>query len=152
MVEWVALVLTLSTTSMTVVALKEQISIISMLPSVISLLEAPTRRSRSCRQREGWRLNGSVSSETSTRSSNISEVGLPQLCSTSCLPIQKSGSQANQKKYIKKMLLANRWFKMDACLSGRVLFLLFFFFWSFISVYCLYCVYVQCLKIVSNMC
>lgn len=113
--------LTLSTTSKTVVALKEQISIISMLPSVTSLLEAPTRRSRSCRRREGWRLSGSVSSETSTRSSNISEVGLPQLCSTSCLPIQKVVPKANQKKYIKKMLLANRWFKMDACLSGRVL-------------------------------
>lgn len=125
MVEWVALVPTLSTTSTTVVALKEQISIISMLLSVTSLREAPTRRSRSCRRREGWRPSGSVSSETSTRSSNISEVGLPQLCSTSCLPIQKSGSQSKPKNYIKKMLLANRRFKMDA--SGRVFFCFSFF-------------------------
>lgn len=97
MVEWVVLVLILLTTSMTLVALREQTSTISMPPSVTSLLEAPTRRSRSCRLREGWQLSGSVSFETSTRSSNINEVGLPQLCSTSYLPIQR-GFPSQKKK------------------------------------------------------
>lgn|SRR6478752_7827299 len=50
--------------------------------SVINLHEAPTRQSRSCRLRDGWQLSGSESFETCTQSSNISEVGLPLLCST----------------------------------------------------------------------
>lgn len=100
MAGWVALVLTLSTLSMIAVALREPTFTTFMPPSVTSPLVALTRQSRSCRLREGWRLNGSVSFEISTRSSNISEVGLPQLCSTSSLPIQRSCQTRRRRKII----------------------------------------------------
>lgn len=55
------------------------------IPHVSSPRAAPTRQSRLCRLREGWLLNGSESFETSIRSSNTNEVGLPLQYSTSTI-------------------------------------------------------------------
>jgi hypothetical protein len=68
----------------------------SMLRSATNPRAAPTRQSKSCRPREGWRPSGSESFETSTRSSNTSEVGLPQLYSP---------SYRNARTQIKEMLV-----------------------------------------------
>jgi len=73
----------------------------SMLHSATNRHEAPTRQSRSCRLREGWRLSGSVSCVTFTRSSSISEVGHPlqysTCCEAICLPDRKQMSKAMDK-------------------------------------------------------
>lgn len=73
--------LTASTMLVALLALLELTSRTFMLPSDTSRREVPTTQNRSCRLRGGWRLSGNESSATSTRSNNISEVGLPLLYS-----------------------------------------------------------------------
>lgn len=66
-------------------------------PSDTSPLVAPTRRSRSCRLRGGWQLSGNESSETTTKSSNTTEVGRPLLYSIRTLSSRKN--QTNRQAF-----------------------------------------------------